>query len=51
LFISDALVHEGTNVFSSFDGKDLNGRELAEGVYFYQLQLGESGFQGEIHLF
>jgi gliding motility-associated-like protein len=46
-----ALVHEGTDVFSPFDGTDLNGRELAEGVYFYQLQLGESGFQGEIHLF
>jgi gliding motility-associated-like protein len=46
-----ALVHEGTDVFSPFDGNDINGRELSEGVYFYQLELGGNRFQGEIHLF
>lgn len=46
-----ALVHEGTDVFSPFDGTDINGRELSDGVYFYQLELGQTRFQGEIHLF
>ena len=42
------LVHQNTNPLISWNGTDLNGKELAEGVYYYTCEVWESRLTGEV---
>ena len=42
------LVHQNTNPLISWNGTDLNGAALAEGVYYYTCEVWESRLTGEV---
>jgi len=41
---------ESRNANEGWDGKDLNGQVVTEGVYFYSLTIGQRSFSGNISL-